>query len=143
MICPKCKTEYRKGYTKCSDCGENLVSKIIQNQGGKEEWLFKFGEITAQKALSILFFLGLFPLLFAAIIFGKYLYIANTYMKGIWFIQNGQKMYTETMANNLPLGVFGGLIFFIISVLVWKVTCELLIIIFRAIETYTKKHKEV
>lgn len=141
MICPKCKTEYREGYTKCSDCREDLVSNNIRNQSGKDEWLFKFGDITAKKALSILFFLGLLPLLFASIIFGKYLYLTNTYFKGIWFIQDGQKMYTEKMANNLPLGVFGGFIFFVVSVLVWKVICELLIIIFRAIETYTQKHK--
>lgn len=26
MICPKCKTEYRDGFTECSDCGVDLIN---------------------------------------------------------------------------------------------------------------------
>ncbi|EPR09185.1 hypothetical protein [Ruminiclostridium papyrosolvens] len=28
MICPKCKIEYEKGYTKCSDCHIDLVERV-------------------------------------------------------------------------------------------------------------------
>jgi|SRR5579859_832590 hypothetical protein len=28
MICPKCKVEYREGFTKCSDCGVSLVDRL-------------------------------------------------------------------------------------------------------------------
>jgi len=28
MFCPNCKTEYRSGFTECSDCGAKLVSKL-------------------------------------------------------------------------------------------------------------------
>ena len=28
MWCPKCKAEYREGFTKCSDCGLPLVNKL-------------------------------------------------------------------------------------------------------------------
>lgn len=28
--CPKCKTEYREGYSKCSDCDIELVDKLIK-----------------------------------------------------------------------------------------------------------------
>jgi len=28
MFCPECKTEYRPGFTKCADCGVDLVSSI-------------------------------------------------------------------------------------------------------------------
>jgi hypothetical protein len=28
MFCPKCKTEYRAGFTVCSDCGERLVERL-------------------------------------------------------------------------------------------------------------------
>ena len=28
MICPKCKVEYRDGFTKCSDCGVELVERL-------------------------------------------------------------------------------------------------------------------
>lgn len=28
MFCPKCRAEYREGFTKCSDCGEKLVASL-------------------------------------------------------------------------------------------------------------------
>lgn len=28
MFCPNCKAEYREGFTKCSDCGVDLVEKL-------------------------------------------------------------------------------------------------------------------
>ena len=28
MFCPKCKTEYREGFTACADCGETLVREL-------------------------------------------------------------------------------------------------------------------
>jgi hypothetical protein len=27
MFCPVCKSEYREGFTKCSDCGVDLVDR--------------------------------------------------------------------------------------------------------------------
>jgi hypothetical protein len=32
MICPKCKAEYREGFTTCADCKIPLVSKLPPNQ---------------------------------------------------------------------------------------------------------------
>ena len=28
MYCPNCKTEYREGFTRCSDCAADLVSEL-------------------------------------------------------------------------------------------------------------------
>ena len=28
MFCPKCKAEYRPGFTRCSDCGVDLVDRL-------------------------------------------------------------------------------------------------------------------
>lgn len=28
MFCPKCKSEYRQGFYKCSDCGTDLVDQL-------------------------------------------------------------------------------------------------------------------
>ena len=28
MFCPKCKTEYREGFSKCADCDIDLVEKL-------------------------------------------------------------------------------------------------------------------
>jgi hypothetical protein len=141
MICPKCKMEYNEEYTECIECRKKLIENDASKLNNSGDWFGGFGEITAKRAISILFFLGLLPILFTSILFGKYLYISNTYLKGIWFMQDGQQSYTEKYVNNLPLGIFGGFLFFIVTVLVWKILCELLIIIFKAIETYTQKNK--
>ena len=60
MICPKCKAEYREGYTKCADCEVELVDKIIAEEGSSEleEIIFETvmtsfnqGEIALAKSL--------------------------------------------------------------------------------------------
>lgn len=30
MFCPDCQTEYRDGFTRCSDCGADLVSQLAE-----------------------------------------------------------------------------------------------------------------
>lgn len=32
MICPKCKVEYREGFTRCSDCDVPLVERLIASE---------------------------------------------------------------------------------------------------------------
>ena len=142
MICPKCRIEYEEGNVKCTECGTKLVENdTFKQNNNKTKWLTKFGETTAKDVISALFFIGLLPLLYGSVLFGKYLYLNSMYSKSISFIRDGTQYYTPVEVNNLPLGIFGGLIFFILIVLVWKIVCELLIIIFRAIETYTHKNK--
>ncbi len=38
MFCPKCKSEYREGFYKCSDCGSDLVYRLAPDEysGGEE-----------------------------------------------------------------------------------------------------------
>ena len=31
MFCPKCKSEYRQGFTRCSDCDVDLVYELKQD----------------------------------------------------------------------------------------------------------------
>jgi len=35
MFCPACRTEYRPGFTKCADCGVDLVSHLPEPDTGK------------------------------------------------------------------------------------------------------------
>jgi len=35
MFCPECKTEYRPGFTKCADCGTDLVARLPEQEREK------------------------------------------------------------------------------------------------------------
>ena len=35
MFCPVCKSEYRDGFTKCSDCGVDLVKQLADDSSGE------------------------------------------------------------------------------------------------------------
>jgi hypothetical protein len=36
MFCPVCESEYREGFTKCSDCGVDLVKQLADDSEAKE-----------------------------------------------------------------------------------------------------------
>ena len=36
MVCPKCGSEYRPGFYKCSDCGVGLVASMVEGFGSLE-----------------------------------------------------------------------------------------------------------
>ncbi len=37
MFCPQCKTEYRPGFTRCADCGSELVDSLPEEAEEVEE----------------------------------------------------------------------------------------------------------
>ncbi len=144
LVCPNCKSEFEDGNTVCSECGTALVKQPEdekEDTSDKWNWLKGFGNITAKRALAILFYLGLAPFFISSILFGKYIYVTNQYTKDILYSENGIQIHTGAVVNNLPLGVFLGVVYFIFGVLIWKIICELLIIIFRCFETYVEKNK--
>ena len=40
MYCPKCKTEYREGFTTCADCGSKLIETPLTAEKPPKEELF-------------------------------------------------------------------------------------------------------
>lgn len=141
MICKYCNIEYVEDQVKCSDCGAYLIKNENRQKGKdrKTDWLFSFGKITAQRAVSVLFFLGLMPLLATAYNFSNYVYINNRYLQNAdLHFENGFR--AEFMSTFQIILTF--IIYFIAAALLWKIICELLIIIFRCFETYVNKNKQ-
>ena len=97
------------------------------------------GKWSVNRIIHYLFYAGMIPIAFQAYTFGKFLYLNNTYLKGASYIQDGQQVYTDYPVPHAPLGFFGAIAFFIVGLLIWKLTCELLLIMFRFFESNTKK----
>ena len=100
---------------------------------------FKLGNLNSIKAISILFYAGLIPLIVQSYIIGKYIYLTNTYMSSVNTIRDGQTWLTGQEVNNAPLGLLGGVVSFVVQLVIWKMVCELLIIFFRYFEMNTKR----
>ncbi len=55
MICPKCKAEYREGFTRCADCGVPLVDFLPEETGrpeemtSQEDWVRIYAPASAQE----------------------------------------------------------------------------------------------
>ncbi|HYF81877.1 MAG TPA: hypothetical protein VEB00_02455 [Clostridia bacterium] len=101
-----------------------------------------FGKTGASRIAKNLFWVGTVLSAISSFLFGKFLYMTNTYDKAISFIQDGQRWFTSKPVNNFPLGVGGAIVSFIISIVVLKVTCEVLYLIIRCMETYLEKNRE-
>lgn len=101
---------------------------------------FKLGKMVSHKAISILFYVGFIPLIAQSYTLGKNIYKTNTYSQSIQLNQNGPAMFTGREVNNAPLGILGGLISFVVMVVIWKIICELLIILFRYFEADMNKN---
>lgn len=98
--------------------------------------LFGIGETSAKRAVSSLFYVGLAIVSYRSIVFGRHLYLAYTYQKKLQIFRDGVYTVTYRTVNHLPLGILGGIVFFVLSVVAWKILCELVYIIVRAFETY-------
>ena len=103
------------------------------------EKFLDFGKMGARRIVEYLFWGGALLSAASSLILGKYIYMTTTYNKGITYFQNGQKWYTEKQVNNLPLGIGGAIASFIISIIFWKLACEILFLIIRCMEKYLEK----
>lgn len=83
MYCPKCKAEYREGFTTCSDCGAALVESLPEADHPQGPFVEVFESADA----------ALMPVV-ASLLHGS----------GIPFLVQGG----ETSGGLFPLGSFGG-----------------------------------
>ena len=92
----------------------------------------------SKEIISLLYKVVIIPILYNAYLIGKVLYLNNTYQKAISLTKNGQQWYTDEIVNNLPLGIIGAIVSFIVLITIWKLFCELLVILFFYFESNTK-----
>jgi hypothetical protein len=99
---------------------------------------FNLKKRSVKEILSLLYRVGIIPILYKAYLFGYYIYLNNTYDKDFWFVENGQRLSSSKIVNNAPLAIIGGIIFIIVSIFAWKLVCELLLIMFQYFEAKNK-----
>lgn len=92
---------------------------------------FILGEITVDNAITKLFYIGLILVAFLAYNFSRYL-------KLFWMYSN----IDRNIYNYLFSSAVGFIIMFLIILVLWKLVCELLLVVFRCFEVYydTKKN---
>lgn len=93
--------------------------------------LFKFGETPLIRLITVLFYAGWIPIAYKAALFGEEIYRTNTYMATV---KEGY-FYTAKAVNDLPKGFVYGVVAFAVAVVIWKVFCEILLIILRFFES--------
>lgn len=90
-----------------------------------------FGNFSSRLLISLLFYTGIIPIFYLSVAFGKRVYashfVQTTVKEGDW--------YTGKTINDLPISVFQGTVAFLVSIVMWKLICELLLIVFRYFET--------
>ena len=95
-----------------------------------------FGKLKLSFAVSILFWFGNVPLIIGSYLFGKYIYLSSFIDRTIKLSNN---MYSSEKVNNLPLGIFLGIIAFIAGIILWRIICEFIFIIVKYFKNNTNE----
>jgi|SRR5690625_1997931 len=98
--------------------------------------LFTLGVMNTTTLLKILFYAGLSAIIYSSIIIGKFIAKAYPYTKTV---QQADGWYTGVETDNIALGFITAMILCIVSFIVWKVICELLLLIFASLKDNTSK----
>ena len=100
---------------------------------------FEFGEKTAKEIIRLLYFIGMVPIAFYAIVIGRI--AALTFLTERW-VPSSPGMYTAEIETNYFLGFVTAVIVFIVGIILWKLFCELLLLIFKSLEVYIQNNSK-
>jgi hypothetical protein len=98
---------------------------------------FSLGEKKAKEIILFLFIIGIIPIAYFCIMLGSI--TATAYPQQI-SVPSQYGGFTGATESNGLLGFFVGILSFVVAVVVWKLLCELLLIIFRCLEVYISKN---
>lgn len=108
----------------------------------KSKEFFKLGENDVFSIVHFLYFIGFPIILFKAFQFGKAIKLQSivnkAQMGNINIDPRNFNMYGITLFDSIK-GFIGGIIYFVVIIIVWKLICELLFVFFRYFESNTKK----
>lgn len=99
---------------------------------------FSLGKTSVKRLISWLFYIGFLPVAYLSYSFGSFIYATNMYNKVI--SEKNNILVTES-ANNWIVGIIGGIIAFIFYIVLWKIICELLLLIFTYLENRIKQNE--
>lgn len=118
----------------------NIIILNLINSGGIYvfEKFLSFKKESAFNLLQRLFYIGIFPLFFSASWLGKYFAILSPMQIQVPAEQPG--FYTFTTGPNVMKGIFVGGCVFIVSIVIWKIICQILLIILEGFESYTNRN---
>lgn len=91
------------------------------------------GNVRSKILLTVLFYTGLLGAIYYSVGFGKYIAATNMMMTSVLTTEG---MYSGELVENMALGYLAGILFFVVVVIVWRVICELLLLIFNALERF-------
>ncbi|WP_099192083.1 hypothetical protein [Tepidibacter mesophilus] len=94
----------------------------------------KFKPDTALNLFEKLFHTGIFFLIVPSFFIGKFIAIANPIMVSV--SSETPVWFTDNAKPNIAFGFICSLVAFYFSLMLWKITCQLMYIIFRALEKY-------
>ncbi|WP_143042151.1 hypothetical protein [Paenibacillus sp. PDC88] len=113
---------------------------MSKNDNKMINW-FALGESDSKQLVTWVFYAGLAIALYYSYIFGKAI---SVLLPTTITESTGFHTYSSVEAPNYALGMIGGILFFFVCMIIWKLLCELLLLVFESLRIYidSKKMKE-
>ena len=99
--------------------------------------LLDFGSMSIKMLTELFFWIGSVPILVNSILLGYIIALSTTWDR---MVQTGDSVWTGVESNNYPLGIFSGILAFILCVLLWRLICEVIYIILNFFKSNLKNN---